>query len=51
MRKTLGGWHEMDITGKPLRTDGLSTFLTQVAAYRMEYLVVTIPENPWESTF
>ena len=34
MRKTLDGWRKTDITGKPLRTDGLSTLLTQVAAYR-----------------
>ena len=34
MRKTLDRWHKTDITGKPLRIDGLSTVLTQVAAYR-----------------
>ena len=34
MRKGLDGWHKTDITGKPLRSDGLSTILTQVAAYR-----------------
>ncbi len=34
MRKTLDGWRKTDITGKPLRMDGLSTLLTQVAAYR-----------------
>ncbi len=34
MRKTVDGWHKTDITGKPLRIDGLSTLLTQVAAYR-----------------
>ena len=33
MRKTLDGWHKTDITGKPLRIDGLSTLLTQVAGY------------------
>ncbi len=34
MRKTLDGWHKTNITDKPLRIDGLSTLLTQVAAYR-----------------
>lgn len=34
MRKTLDGWHKTDITGEPLGVDGLSTLLTQVAAYR-----------------
>ncbi len=34
MREVRDGWHKTDITGKPLRSDGLSTILTQVAAYR-----------------
>ena len=34
MRKVRDGWHKTDITGKPLRSDGLSTLLTQVAGYR-----------------
>lgn len=47
MRRTLGGWRKTNIQGDPLRTDLLSTKLTQVAAYRQticrvkeaEYLV------------
>jgi len=34
IRKSLGGWRNTDITGKPLMMDELSTRLTQVAAYR-----------------
>lgn len=34
MRKTVGGWCKADIAGAPLRVDGLSTRLTQLAAYR-----------------
>lgn len=34
MRRTIDGWHKDSIIGNPLRIDGLSTFLTQVAAYR-----------------
>ena len=34
MRRTAGGWHKTDVAGQPLRIDGLSTLLTQVAAYR-----------------
>ena len=34
MRKTVDGWHKANIKGEPLRTDHLSTKLTQVAAYR-----------------
>jgi hypothetical protein len=34
MRKVRDGWRKTDISGKPLRIDGLSTLLTQVAGYR-----------------
>jgi hypothetical protein len=34
MRKVIDGWHKADISGQPLRSDGLSTLLNQVAAYR-----------------
>jgi hypothetical protein len=34
IRKTISGWRNTDITGAPLRMDGLSTRLTQVASYR-----------------
>jgi hypothetical protein len=34
MRNTVNGWHKTNIKGEPLRTDHLSTKLTQVAAYR-----------------
>ena len=34
IRKTIGGWRNTDINGVPLRIDGLSTRLTQVAGYR-----------------
>lgn len=34
MRRTVDGWHKTDLTGQPLRTDSLSSKLTQVAAYR-----------------
>ncbi len=34
MRKTVDGWHKVNIRGEPLRIDDLSTRLTQVAAYR-----------------
>ena len=34
MRKTIDGWHKANIVGEPLRTDHLSTKLTQVSAYR-----------------
>ena len=34
MRKAIDGWHKVNIAGEPLRIDGLSTRLTQVAAYR-----------------
>ena len=34
MRKAIGGWQKIDIAGKPLAIDGLSTRLTQIAAYR-----------------
>ncbi len=34
MRKTVDGWRKANIKGEPLRTDHLSTKLTQVAAYR-----------------
>ena len=34
MRKTVDGWRKANIKGEPLRIDGLSTLLTQVAAYR-----------------
>lgn len=34
LRRTRDGWHKTDIAGSPLRVDGLSTLLTQVAAYR-----------------
>ena len=34
MRKTVDGWHKANIKGEPLRTNQLSTKLTQVAAYR-----------------
>jgi len=34
MRKTIDGWRKANIKGEPLRTDHLSTKLTQVAAYR-----------------
>ncbi len=34
MRKTVDGWHKSNVDGEPLRTDHLSTKLTQVAAYR-----------------
>lgn len=34
MRKTVGGWRRADIAGTPLGVDGLSTRLTQLAAYR-----------------
>jgi hypothetical protein len=34
MRKTVDGWHKVNINGDPLRFDSLSTRLTQVAAYR-----------------
>ena len=34
MRKTVDGWHKVNIQGEPLRIDDLSTRLTQVAAYR-----------------
>ena len=34
MRETVDGWHKLNIVGQPLRIDGLSTRLTQVAAYR-----------------
>ncbi len=33
MRKTVDGWHKSNIQDEPLRTDHLSTKLTQVAAY------------------
>ncbi len=55
MRKTVDGWHNTDITGKPLRIDGLSTLLTQVAAYRQticrikpsDYLLQVNLPTPW----
>ncbi len=34
MRKTVDGWHKTNVKGEPLRTNHLSTKLTQVAAYR-----------------
>ena len=34
MRRTVDGWHKVNIQGEPLRIDDLSTRLTQVAAYR-----------------
>ena len=34
MRRTVDGWRKTNIKGEPLRTDHLSTKLTQVAAYR-----------------
>jgi hypothetical protein len=34
IRKTVDGWHKTNVNGEPLRTDHLSTKLTQVAAYR-----------------
>ena len=34
MRKTVDGWCKTNVEGTPLRIDGLSTRLTQVAAYR-----------------
>ena len=34
MRRTVDGWHKVNIKGEPLRIDDLSTRLTQVAAYR-----------------
>ncbi len=34
IRKAIDGWRKTDIRGKPLGIDGLSTILTQVAAYR-----------------
>ncbi len=34
MRKTVDSWRKANIKGEPLRTDHLSTKLTQVAAYR-----------------
>lgn len=34
MRKARGGWHKTNINGRLLQIDGLSTRLTQVAAYR-----------------
>jgi hypothetical protein len=40
MRKTRDGWHRTDIAGTPLRMDGLSTRLTQVAAYRQTICAV-----------
>jgi hypothetical protein len=33
-RKSIGGWRNTDLNGKPLRMNGLSTKLTKVAAYR-----------------
>ena len=35
MRKAIGGWRKADVTGQPLRSDQLSTRLTQLSAYRM----------------
>lgn len=34
MRKTVDGWRRTNVNGVPLRTDHLSTKLTQVASYR-----------------
>jgi hypothetical protein len=34
VRKTVDGWRKASVTGQPLRLDGLSSRLTQVAAYR-----------------
>ena len=34
MRKSVGGWRNTDINGKPLRTDSLSTKLTKVQTYQ-----------------
>jgi hypothetical protein len=34
IRRSIGGWRNTDIHGAPLRIDGLSTRLTQVAGYR-----------------
>jgi hypothetical protein len=34
MRRSIGGWHNTDINGVPLRTSSLSTKLTKVASYR-----------------
>lgn len=34
MRRTIGGWRNTDILGRPLRIDGLSTKLTKVGSYR-----------------
>lgn len=33
-RRTIGGWRNTDVQGRPLALDGLSTRLTQLAAYR-----------------
>ena len=33
-RKTIGGWHNTDIRGVPLKTNTLSTMLTKVGGYR-----------------
>ena len=34
MRKSIGGWRNTDINGKPLRIDNLSTKLTKVQFYK-----------------
>lgn len=34
MRRTISGWQDTDVSGKPLRADRLSSRLTQLSAYR-----------------
>ena len=44
LRKTIGGWRNTDVTGKSLRTDGLSTRLSKVAQYRRTICAVEAQE-------
>ena len=40
LRRTLAGWRNTDITGRPLRIDALSTKLTQLTMYRQTLCAV-----------
>jgi len=44
-RRTIAGWRNRDVTGRPLTIDGLSTRLTQLAAYRRT--ICNVGENQY----
>ena len=44
VRQVIGGWRKASLDGTPLRLDGLSSRLTQVAAYRKTICQVKAPD-------